>query len=96
MSVVDRTDGSLGTIGRLSHIASWAAFLAAFIGAISDSGVGRVCATVALTLIAVAPLARVALLVTRWRRIGDLVFCALGAGLLTVVGAGALIAAMRG
>jgi hypothetical protein len=57
-------------------------------------GAGETASTAMIALLIAIPLVRVAWLVVRWLRLGDLRFAATAAGLLVIVGTGALVASL--
>lgn len=66
----------------------------AVLGAVVPGGVGIGMATAAVVAVVAAPLVRVAWLVWRWVQEGDRRFVAVGVGLLLVIAAGAVLAAL--
>ena len=83
------------TVGSLSMPMRWATFIAwglAFVATITPGPIGTVAGVAALTLIIVAPLARLAVLVVVWWTERDLRFVFTAAFLLSIIGVGAIIA----
>ena len=72
--------------------ATLAAFALAIVGAFIDGRAGRTAAGLAVAVIVAVPLLRVVVVGTHWWRVGDRRFAAIAAGLLALVGLGAILA----
>lgn len=73
------------------RLATRSAFALAVIGVLGLGSVSTVAAAASLTIIVAAPLLRVAWLIVRWAQEGDRRFAGLGAVLLLLGAAGAII-----
>ncbi len=83
------------TVGSLSMPMRWATYTAwglALVATIMPGAIGTVAGVAALTLIIVAPLARLAVLVVVWWTERDLRFVYTAGFLLSIIGVGAIIA----
>ena len=71
---------------------TWVALGAAVAGLLLPDPVGKAASAVAVGVVAGAPLVRVAWLAVRWYARGDRRYAAVAAGLLLIVGTGAVLA----
>jgi hypothetical protein len=82
-------------LGRALRAALGVALVAALAGMAGDGPAHRAAAAIAIGLVVVVPLVRVAALTVGWARLGDRRFMLAGVALLAVIGAGAALAFLR-
>ena len=89
-----RLDTPVRGTQRAMQIAAMVAFALAAIGALLPGSVGRAAAVAVVSFIVAVPLLRVLSLAVHWLRMGDRRFAAAAFGLLVIVAAGSVIAAL--
>ncbi len=79
------------TLARINEIIVVVITVAALVGVLLGGELGKTVDAVVIVVLCVVPWLRVAWLVARWRRIGDVRFVAVGVTLLTLTVGGVLL-----